>query len=415
MRWARQAREPFTRPSPLDGPFGEPHVMRTRVAVVALLAVAGAILAGVLIGNRHANPAAAGADSTRTANELDPGIPVSGRAPDFTLTDQFERRVSLRAFRGRVTILAFIDPVCTTICPLTTAAMTDAKAMLGPAAARVQLLGVAANPTVTTVKSVRAYSEAHGMMHQWRFLTAPLPRLERVWAAYGVKAQLVHGQVDHTAALYVIDAHGRLSRLYPSSLTFSGVTGLGHDLALSAAALLPGRPRVRSLADLQSQPIGPTTASSLPRAGGGRIGIGPGAARLYLFWGTWTSEVTDLANQLDALGRYQESATREHLPSLVAVDVASVEPSPQALPRFLRRLRHPLSYPVAIDQAGRVADGYRVLDQPWLELISAHGRFLWYDDVSVNGWPTTAGLVRHVRTALARATRPSIHRRDQTD
>jgi cytochrome oxidase Cu insertion factor (SCO1/SenC/PrrC family) len=351
--------------------------------------------------------AASGSSDSIASHAVDPGIPISGSAPDFTLTDQFGRRVSLDAFRGRVTILAFIDPVCTTICPLTTAAMTAAKAMLGPAAARVQLLGVAANPTVTAVKSVRAYSEAHAMMQQWRFLTAPLPRLKRVWAAYGIKAQLVHGQVDHTAALYVIDARGRLSRLYPSSLTFSGVTQLAHELALSAAALLPGHPRVRPLADVSVQPIGPTTASSLPREGGGTIRVGPGAARLYLFWGTWTSEVTNLASQLETLGRYQQTATREHLPSLVAVDVASVEPSPRALPRFLSRLPHPLSYPVAIDRSGRVADGYRVLDQPWLELISARGRFLWYDDVSVTGWPTTASLVRDVRAALAHASKTS--------
>jgi len=396
-------------PAPPPPPLSEPQGIEDPRCRARALGVAAGVVAGVLIAaDRHANPAAAHAGSNRTANRaVDPGIPLSGRAADFTLTDQFGRRVSLHAFRGRVTILAFIDPVCTTICPLTTTAMTDAKAMLGPAAARVQLLGVAANPTATAVKSVRAYSEAHGMMQQWRFLTAPLPGLKRVWAAYGIKAQLVHGQIDHTAALYIIDARGRLSRLDPSSLTFSGITQLGHDLALSAAALLPGRPRVRSLADVQVQPIGPTMASSLPRAGGGTIRVGPGAARLYLFWGTWTSEVTNLASQLDALGRYQQIATCDHLPSLVAVDVASVEPSPRALPRFLRRLPHPLSYPVAIDQSGRVADGYRVLDQPWLELISARGRFLWYDDVSVTGWPTTASLVHDVRAALARTSRPS--------
>ncbi|MGH2849820.1 MAG: SCO family protein [Solirubrobacteraceae bacterium] len=352
----------------------------------------------MIAAGRHASAAA-----------VNPGIPISGRAPDFTLTDQFGSRVSLHALRGKVTILAFIDPVCTTVCPLTTSAMAEAKTMLGPAAARVQLVGVAANPTATAVKWVRAYSEAHGMMQQWRFLTAPLRRLERVWAAYGIKAQLVDGQVDHTAALYVIDARGRLSRLYPSSLAFSAVGALGHDLALSAAALLPGRPRVRPLTDVQVQPIGPTVATSLPRSGGGTIRVGPGAARLYLFWGTWTSEVTNLASQLDALDSYQRVASRDHLPSLVAVDVASVEPSPEALPRFLGRLPHPLSYPVAIDRSGRVADGYRVLDQPWLELISSRGRFLWYDDVSVTGWPTTTSLVRDVRVALARATKPSSH------
>jgi cytochrome oxidase Cu insertion factor (SCO1/SenC/PrrC family) len=54
--------------------------------------------------------------------------------------------VSLRSFRGRVVILAFDDSERTTVCPLTTTAMVDAKAMLGPASSRVQLLGIDANP-----------------------------------------------------------------------------------------------------------------------------------------------------------------------------------------------------------------------------------------------------------------------------
>ncbi|MBV8218980.1 MAG: hypothetical protein JO325_10990, partial [Solirubrobacterales bacterium] len=37
---------------------------------------------------------------------LDPGTPLSGPAPGFTLTDQFGATVSLRSFRGRVVILA---------------------------------------------------------------------------------------------------------------------------------------------------------------------------------------------------------------------------------------------------------------------------------------------------------------------
>jgi cytochrome oxidase Cu insertion factor (SCO1/SenC/PrrC family) len=379
---------------------------RLRVAALALVGVAAAaVVVALIAAHGSANPAARG--SRRSANQAEnPGIPISGRAPDFTLTDQFGRQVSLHEARGKVTILAFIDPECTTVCPLTTTAMVEAKALLGSAASHVQLLGVGANPTATAVKDVRAYSESHGMMQQWRFLTAPLPRLKRVWAAYGIKAQLVHGQIDHTAALFVIDARGRLSRLYPSSMTFTGVPQLGHQLALSAAALLPAHPRVRSLGNARIQPIAPTMTVSLPRANGGRVRFGPGAAHVYLFWGTWTSEVTGLSAALEALDRYQQAAARDHLPSLVAVDVASVEPSPGALPRFLRGLPHPLSYPVAVDQSGRLADGYRVQDQPWLELVSARGRFLWYDDVSTSGWPSTTRLLRDVRAALARASKP---------
>src|SRR6266496_6332882 len=77
-----------------------------------------------------------------------------------------------------------------------------------------QLLGIGANPDATQVKWVRAYSRVHGMMHKWRFLTGPLPEMKRVWRAFGIEAQVFRGQIDHTPATYVIDRHGRLSRLY---------------------------------------------------------------------------------------------------------------------------------------------------------------------------------------------------------
>jgi cytochrome oxidase Cu insertion factor (SCO1/SenC/PrrC family)/thiol-disulfide isomerase/thioredoxin len=336
---------------------------------------------------------------------LDPGTPLSQPAPDFTLSDQFGRSVSLRAFRGKVVLLAFNDPVCTTVCPLTTTAMVEAKALLGAAGSNVQLLGVAANPTATGVKWVRAYSEAHQMMHQWRFLTGSLVQLKRVWHAYGIEAQLVNGQIDHTPALYVIDQRGRLSRLYMSQMAFSSVDQLGQELAQSAAVLLPGHPTVPAkVSYAEVQFIDPGTAFALPRVGGGTIHLGPSnAPHLFLFFSTWTKEVTDLSRQFDALNTYQAAAAHRRLPSLIAVDEASVEPSPSALPRFLHELPRPLSYPVAIDRSGRVADGYRVQDQPWLVLISPSGQFLWYRDVSVLGWPSRASLIRHVRVALARA------------
>ena len=53
--------------------------------------------------------------------------------PGFTLTNQFGQPVSLSAYR-KVVILAFNDAECTTICPLTTVSLLNAKDMLGAAA-----------------------------------------------------------------------------------------------------------------------------------------------------------------------------------------------------------------------------------------------------------------------------------------
>lgn len=339
---------------------------------------------------------------------LDPGTSLGRRpAPNFTLTDQFGRPVSISQFRGRVVILAFIDSQCTTICPLTTTAMLDAKAMLGPAAARVQLLGVDANPSATGIAAVRSYSELHGMTHSWHFLTGSVPQLEQVWKSYGIEADIVGGQVDHTPALFVIDPQGRLRKVYMTQMAYTAVRQQGQVLADEAAALLPGHPPVRSHVSYAGVGgISPGDRTAVPRAGGGSVGIGPsGAPRLYLFFATWDQQVTDLGVQLKALDSYQSAAAGGGLARLTAVDEASVEPSAGSLPAFLAGLPAALTYPVAIDRSGRMADGYGVQDEPWLTLVSAKGRILWYSDVSTTGWPSLSGLEQDVHDALSRAPR----------
>jgi cytochrome oxidase Cu insertion factor (SCO1/SenC/PrrC family)/thiol-disulfide isomerase/thioredoxin len=379
-----------------------------RVPSAMWIGLSAVALAAILIGGVEltspSSPKSAN-DTLQSNPYLDPGTQLSGRAPDFTLSDESGAPVSLHSFRGKVVILAFNDSECTTICPLTTSAMVDAKAMLGSAGSRVQLLGIDANPTATQIKDVRSYSELHGMVHQWHFLTGTLPALKQVWKAYKIDVAIEQGQIDHTPALFVIGPDGRLARLYLTQQSYAAVGQLGQLLAQEASRLLPGHPRVHSnLSYAQVTGVTPATTEEVARSGGGGVTVGPGRVpRLYLFFATWDREVTDLAGALGALNGYQSAARAAGLPELTAVDEASVEPSARALPDFLAKLPHPLSYPVAIDQTGRLADGYGVQDEPWFVLTSASGRIVWYHNASTSGWLSRQALVRQVRAALSRA------------
>ena len=355
----------------------------------------------------------AGSNAALQSNpDLDPGTSLSGLAPNFTLTDQFGQPVSLRSYRGKVVILAFNDSECTTVCPLTTTALVDAKAMLGSAASQVQLLGVDANPKATAVDDVLAYSQLHGMLYQWRYLTGSLPQLQSVWKNYSVGVTLNQNQVDHEPAVFVINQQGRLEKLYLTQLAYSAVPQLGQLLADEVSSLLPSHPAVHShLSYAQVASISPAYPTSLPGANGGYISLGPGQpgqanqARLYLFFATWDQEVTSLGGQLEALNAYQSAAAAAHLPGLTAIDEGSVEPSVSALPNFLARLTGPLTYPLAIDDSGQVADGYGVQGEPWLLLASSSGEVIWSWEVSTSGWLSTASLDRHIRSALASAAK----------
>jgi cytochrome oxidase Cu insertion factor (SCO1/SenC/PrrC family) len=360
---------------------------------LAALAVAGCSSAA----SQGSSSGMSGLGSASAAAEqnpnLDLGSPLGDKpAPDIELVNQFGQPMSLSQFRGRVVLLGFEDSECTTVCPLTTQSMVLAKELLGKAGTSVQLLGVDANPDATKVSDVLDYSRVHGMVNQWDFLTGPAAQLKAVWKAYNIAVQIESGQIDHTPALYVIDSHGREQKLYLTQMAYSSITQSAQVLATEISSLLPGHPKLSSLGSLAAVP-GQTPSATVtlpaaaPAAGGtgsapaGTVTLGPGKARLVVFFATWLSETSDLSTELTGLNAYAKDAASKHLPALTAVDEAVTEPSDAAVNSYLRQLG-PLSYPVALDETGRLADGYGVQDQPWLALVNAAGKITWQHD----GW-----------------------------
>jgi cytochrome oxidase Cu insertion factor (SCO1/SenC/PrrC family) len=308
---------------------------------------------------------------------LDLGSSVGGKAAsDFTLTNQFGQKMSLSQFRGKTIMLGFEDSECTTVCPLTTEAMVLAKELLGSAGSSVQLLGVDANPDATAVSDVMAYSKAHGMVNQWDFLTGTPAQLRAVWKSYGIAVQIDAGQIDHTPALYVINAQGVLEKVYLTQMAYSSVAQQAEVVAKEISSLLPSHPTLKSYASLATISYQtPAEKVSLASASGsGSVTLGPGQARLVVFFASWLSETSNLTAELRALNGYKG------LPSLVGVDETVTEPSPSSIKPYLAGL----NYPVGLDTTGRVADGYNVQDQPWEVLVNAAGKITWSND----GWAT---------------------------
>jgi cytochrome oxidase Cu insertion factor (SCO1/SenC/PrrC family) len=368
---------------------------------------AAAMLAGISglagCGTSASSAADAQAAPTSSAAEMNPNLDLGSSlgaqpAPDIKLVNQFGQPMSLSQFRGKVVMLAFEDSECTTVCPLTTQSMLQAKQMLGAAGSQVQLLGVDANPDATSVADVLSYSRAHGLVNQWDFLTGSLAQLKSTWAAYNIEVQIEQGQIDHTPALFVIDQSGREQKLYLTQMAYSSVGQSAQVIADELSGLLPGHPHVASQESLASIPSqDPTEHVALPSATtAGSVAMGPGTPHLVMFFATWLSEVSDLKSELIDGNAYAAQARADGLPSLVAVDETTVEPSAQTVRTYLGGLGTPLSYPVALDSTGRLADGYGVQDQPWLSLVSASGKILWSHD----GWLPVSAVVAAVKHAV---------------
>ena len=170
------------------------------------MTVIGAFPMAAAAANRSADPVIAQAiDGSAAALDFP--------APGFRLTDQDGRAVSLAGLRGKVVLLTFLDPVCTSDCPLIAQEFRAADQLLGAKRRDVVLVAVAANPVYYTTAYTRAFNRQEGLTHlpNWKFLSGPLPELKRVWHDYSFTAQIVPagGMVLHGDIAYVIDAAGR--------------------------------------------------------------------------------------------------------------------------------------------------------------------------------------------------------------
>jgi cytochrome oxidase Cu insertion factor (SCO1/SenC/PrrC family) len=141
-----------------------------------------------------------------------PGTP----APGFTLTSQDGRQVSLAGLRGKVVLLTFLDPVCTTDCPLIAQEMRSADTMLGAKATNTELVAVVANPTYTSIAYTKAFTsqENLGQVPNWLYLTGSLSQLADVWHHYGIEVEnLPAGAMSaHNDLAFVISASGTVTQ-----------------------------------------------------------------------------------------------------------------------------------------------------------------------------------------------------------
>jgi cytochrome oxidase Cu insertion factor (SCO1/SenC/PrrC family) len=165
--------------------------------------------------------AAAWANTTSDvqAAEAVDGAPVvtSGPAPDFHLVDQSGRPVSLADLRGYTVALTFLDPVCTTDCPVIAQEMRVASQMLGASASKARFVAVVTNPLYNSVAVVDAFDRQEGLDTQsnWLYLTGSAAELGPVWSSYGVEAYLspAGAMAAHSEVAYVIDASGSIRRI----------------------------------------------------------------------------------------------------------------------------------------------------------------------------------------------------------
>ena len=155
------------------------------------------------------------------------------RAPEISgLRDGLGRPFSLASLRGHPVVVMFMDSHCHQECPLEGRALA-AGMRLVPRPDRPLVVLVSINPWEDTPGSASRATRRFGLERfPVRWVLGSPARLRPVWKAYGIEVRRAAGDIEHTPALYLLDAAGfeRAGMVYPFLPAW-----IGNDLEVLAA------------------------------------------------------------------------------------------------------------------------------------------------------------------------------------
>jgi protein SCO1/2 len=178
-------------------------------ALVAVALLAGSLAAGIQLGGltRHHVASAPGL----RADALPSGM-AGHAAPAFRLADGRGGTIDTRALRGHPYAVTFLYTHCRDVCPAIADDLRDALA----AAPAARVVAVSVDPRGDSPGAVRAFAARHRLPARFRYAVGDRASLEPVWRAYAAAPQRGDPrESSHTAAVWLVDASGRLRGLYP--------------------------------------------------------------------------------------------------------------------------------------------------------------------------------------------------------
>jgi cytochrome oxidase Cu insertion factor (SCO1/SenC/PrrC family) len=180
-------------------------------------------------------------------------LPLLGRAPQYRLTNQLGQTVSSSQFRGKVQIVTFLFPYCTTYCPIIAAHLVGLEHTLVRAGMKhkVQLVAFDVDPAGTGPVQMSAFMKEYGWDPndlRWQYLTGKPAEIRRVvTGGFHVSYQKVRNSAEpgtadddtgtalapqptvvntlaerdkpgyditHNDALEIVDQHGMIRKIY---------------------------------------------------------------------------------------------------------------------------------------------------------------------------------------------------------
>ncbi|MBI5044155.1 MAG: SCO family protein [Nitrospirae bacterium] len=133
-------------------------------------------------------------------------------APDFSLTDQNGKKVSLKDFNGKLVLINFIYTNCKSTCPPLLLKFKEIQLDLKDEFKKqITLLSVSFDTEKDTPEALKKFAETQGADPSlWRFLTGSQAEIDKVLRDYHVTVMKgPDGEFGHVNLVVMIDKNGK--------------------------------------------------------------------------------------------------------------------------------------------------------------------------------------------------------------
>jgi protein SCO1 len=163
------------------------------------------------------------AGTTRALDEVEAEHLQSGElVPDFKLTDQENRQIHLKDFRGKVVVLTFIYTRCPlpNYCPLMSRNFADLEKRLSKEFPnQYQLLSISMDPEFDRPEVLKEYAARYGTNQgDWSFATSDPGSIQFVAGLMGLYFEKQNGLISHDLRTALIGPDGRLVHIWRSNV-----------------------------------------------------------------------------------------------------------------------------------------------------------------------------------------------------
>ncbi|MEA3247442.1 MAG: SCO family protein [Gemmatimonadota bacterium] len=172
------------------------------------LRIVAAAIAGAALTACGRSPDSASAAPPAASSSAAPPSSFSVYDLGATWRDQTGAARQLASLKGKPRLLSLVYTSCTSICPMTVAAMQEVEAKAGDRAGYVL---VSLDPERDSPARLADYARQHQLSNRWTLFSGAENDVRELAALLHVQYRRVSpDEIDHSATLTILDADGRI-------------------------------------------------------------------------------------------------------------------------------------------------------------------------------------------------------------